>query len=135
MITIENLLNPDLSKAKKGKCVTKFCRGKKGKGRLVCNKCRYALYKMKDPVGCAFTRLKSNAKRREKEFTLTLEEFKKFCEETNYIELKGRHKSSMTIDRKDSTKGYSYNNIKILSMSSNASKGNRDVPEEDECPF
>lgn len=39
----------------------------------------------------------------------------------------------MTIDRKDSSKGYSIENMRILSLSQNASKGNSDF--EEDLPF
>lgn len=76
--------------------------------------------------------LHQNAKRRGKEFKLTLEEFKTFCDETNYIELKGETKKSDSIDRIDPRKGYEIGNIQVLSLQANSSKG-RNLP--DDVPF
>lgn len=78
------------------------------------------------PESYTYSLLKSNAKRRGKEFTLTLEEFKTFCQETGYLQGKGKKKKSMSIDRIDHTKGYSIDNIQILSLSENGIKGNHE---------
>lgn len=86
-----------------------------------------------NPVGYFYSHLKQNAKRRGKEFKLTLEEFKQFCEETNYIELKGKTAKSASIDRIDPTKGYEIGNIQILSLSDNSKKMHQDNAED--CPF
>lgn len=69
--------------------------------------------------------LKQNAKRRGKYFDLTLEEFKKFCIKHDYLAAKGRKSFSMTIDREDTTKGYTANNIQPLSNANNVKKHHR----------
>jgi hypothetical protein len=69
-----------------------------------------------------YNKLKSNAKRRRKAFTLTFEEFQDFCAETGYLELRGRDADSATIDRKDNSGPYSRDNIRVLTNSENASK-------------
>ena len=63
-----------------------------------------------------------NAKRRGKEFTITLEEFTQFCKETNYIAGAGRSSASYHIDRIDETKGYSIDNIQTLTNAENSKK-------------
>ena len=73
-----------------------------------------------------YTKLKANAKQRGKEFTLTKEEFEAFCNETKYLELKGKSADSYTIDRIDASKGYSIDNIQILTLRANGLKGVRD---------
>lgn len=70
----------------------------------------------------AFADLRSNAKRRGKQFDLTFEQFKQFCYETDYITGRGRSKESFTIDRIDNDKGYTLDNIRILTKSQNSSK-------------
>ena len=70
----------------------------------------------------AFNNTRFNAKRRGHEFTLTFEQFKEFCIDTSYIELKGRYKNNMSIDRKEADKGYIYGNLQILTVSDNVKK-------------
>lgn len=69
-----------------------------------------------------YQHLRSNAIRRGKEFKLTLEEFAEFCQQTNYIELSGKSTNSMSIDRIDSSKGYSADNIQMVTLAYNARK-------------
>lgn len=80
-------------------------------------------YKAEHPLEYTFNVLRTNAKRRGKSFELTKEEFAQFCEQTGYLSSKGTTKAKMHIDRIDATKGYSINNIQILSCSANSSKG------------
>ena len=77
--------------------------------------------------------LRSNAHRRGKDFTITKEDFKEFCEETNYLELKGRTKNSASIDRIDPSKGYIKGNLQVLTLGQNSAKRWKD--EKNECPF
>ena len=79
----------------------------------------------KDPVYCRFNNMKSNAKRRGKEFTITLEEFRAFCERTGYIVRKGNRGMNATIDRRCNAHGYHIWNIQLLTNRQNARKGNR----------
>lgn len=78
------------------KCSTKRCTNERAKSRLFCHKCRKKKYKENNPVNNAYFILKYNAKRRGKEFSLTLEEFKQFCIETDYMSKKGRRSKSYT---------------------------------------
>ena len=80
-------------------------------------------WKRAHPLEYAYQTTKDNAKRRGKEFTLTLEQFKRFCRKTNYITGKGRTKTSYSIDRIENHKGYTINNIQILPLSENSKKG------------
>lgn len=92
--------------------------------RRVCNTCASKAFRLKHEATAAYLSLKNNAKRRGKEFTLTLEEWKKFCSETNYLQLRGTLPEQSCVDRKDATKGYSYDNLQILTNSQNGIKGN-----------
>ena len=78
-----------------------------------------------------------NAKRRGKDFRLTLAEFELFCEQTNYLVLKGKTAKSASIDRIDHTRGYFIDNIQVLSLSDNSKKQHTDksVNQDDDCPF
>lgn len=106
----------------KNKCATKFCRNKKAKHRSLCNKCRSANYRKNDIARYVYTNLRTNAKRRSKDFSLTFEEFKKFCDETDYLRLRGRNAGRMTIDRIKNDKGYSYDNIQMMELTLNVKK-------------
>ena len=113
-------------KRARGICETPYCRNKAGKHRTVCYKCKSRRAKEINLVGYTFNALKQNAKRRGKEFTITLNYFKNFCKETDYLTKKGQKKTSLTVDRKDSKKGYVPGNIQALSLIQNSIK---------DCPF
>jgi len=112
------------NKLKKGLCVAAYCSNKHLSNDRFCAKHRKQYQKIHNPVSYTFNYLKQNAKRRGKDFTLTLKQFKQFCDETNYIELKGKAGDAMSIDRIDNTKGYSYDNIQMISLSDNSKKSN-----------
>lgn len=103
-------------------CQAYRCKEKKAPHKKFCNKHHARYQKQTNPTGYHYNLLKQNAKRRGKDFSLTLEEFREFCRETNYIELKGKHSKDMSIDRIDSSKGYEKNNIQIMSLGENVRK-------------
>lgn len=114
---------PLFSKKKNaGICVILHCQNNKVKNRRICYKHIYEKNKMNNPISHTYNVLKCNARRRKKEFELTLEEFEKFCSDNDYIEKKGRSAYSLTIDRIISTIGYTHDNIQILTNSANVKK-------------
>ena len=118
------------------KCQTEGCKNKARTGRKICTTCKSRLHWQKYPLKYWHTTLKYNAKRREKEFTLTLEEFEEFCKQTGYGELKGRTATSLSIDRVDNNLGYSKDNIKAITLSENSSKKNKCLGvDENDPPF
>ena len=121
----------------KKNCNAHRCTNEKAKKDRFCSKHRKRYTKEIDPEAYHFEILRSNAKRRKKEFGLTLEEFRKFCSETNYMQLKGRSKNSASIDRKDQNRGYFYDNLQILTVSENSSKYHYDRKNnvQDDLPF
>ena len=119
-------------------CQAYRCKSLKGSKDRFCSKHRKRMSKENDLVAYTYYILQSNARRRKKEFVLTLEEFRDFCKETNYIELKGRFGKCMSIDRKNPNKGYSKDNIQIMSVSNNCAKQHSDKKidyEKDDLPF
>lgn len=118
-------------------CVTKRCRNDKEKQRKLCWKCTKRRYKKRHPLRNCFNVLKNNAKRRGKEFNLTIEQFRKFAIETSYINKRGRTARKFHIDRIDNSMGYSINNIQSITSSMNAKKRHYEYlpPEEIDCPF
>ena len=117
---------------KKGCCADR-CGKPKGEKDRFCPKHRKRYDKENNPISYVFNILKSNARRRGKSFELTIQEFTSFCIETGYIEKRGKTGKSASIDRIDSSKGYHIENIRVISLSENSRKGNKD-PDED-CPF
>lgn len=102
------------------KCNTPYCRNKTK--RKKCSSCTTREWRTKNPERAAYLNLKSNSKRRGKEFTLTFEYFLEFGIKTNYFTGKGRSKHSYTIDRIDDTKGYTDDTIQVLELSDNVKK-------------
>lgn len=97
------------------------CSKKIGKGGR-CHMHARRKQKEENPTRYYFDHLRNNARNRGIEFTLTIEEFREFCGRTKYLELKGRYGASATIDRIRNWEGYSYDNIQILSNSTNRRK-------------
>lgn len=103
-------------------CVAYRCGNKRvGKSRF-CSKHRHRYRKYSDIVSYTFYLLKGNAKRRGKEFSITLDYFREWCKETGYIQKKGRNKMSMTIDRIDPNKGYVKGNLQMITNRDNVVK-------------
>jgi hypothetical protein len=88
-----------------------------------------------DPVGVRFTQFRINALNRKKEFTITLLEFRNFCQVTGYCIKKGRRGKNATIDRYCNAHGYHIWNIHLMTNSANASKGAGFRGDDFECPF
>lgn len=102
------------------KCTTPYCRNT-AEGKH-CSTCRSRKARRADPVKYAFTNLKGNAKRRGILFTLTLEQFREWCHQVNYVGLKGRSANSYTVDRIFEEVGYHADNIRLLTNRNNVKK-------------
>jgi len=107
---------------KPGICATKFCKNKTYGGRKLCSSCRCKKSRMQDPVKYAFTSLRSNAKRRNILFTITLDQFREWCSKVTYIGFAGRSSESYTIDRRHNDIGYHIDNIKVMKKGENVKK-------------
>lgn len=120
-IWLMRLIEMKLNKThQKGKCQTRHCKNKP-QGRF-CGTCRARKWRIEHPEKYAYNNLKNRAKQRGIEFTLTFDQFKKFCVKTKYIAGKGRHRDGLTIDRRDERKGYTIDNIRTLTLSENIKK-------------
>lgn len=115
-------------KKSSGGCITPYCRNERKQGNY-CYKCVKRKYREKNPVKAAYHALRSNAARRGKEFSLTLDQFAEFVERSGYMDNKGRLSSSWHIDRIDSDKGYHFDNIRVLTNAENNQR------RYEECPF
>lgn len=78
--------------------------------------------KEEDPVYIRYNAFKKNALKRSKDFTITLEEFRGFCERTGYILQKGKRGKNATVDRIRNWEGYHINNIQLLTNRQNVRK-------------
>jgi DNA-directed RNA polymerase subunit RPC12/RpoP len=92
------------------------------KVRTHCSTCRSRILKKKNPVYYFFNLLKVNATRRGIEFVLTLNQFKDFCVEVDFIKKKGKKITSLTIDRIRADRGYHIDNIQALPLAFNSKK-------------
>lgn len=113
-------------------CPAYACGKKKSKKDRFCPRHSRMYQKYNNPVNYTYNVLRNNALRRSKVFTLTLEEFKEFCDSTGYMDKKGRRAFDSSIDRIDSSRGYEKGNLQILTISQNSSKGARSY---NDCPF
>lgn len=107
-------------------CPVSRCRRNKGQNKKLCHRHHAQNQKENNLVGYTYCQLKQNAKRRNKVFTITVEDFREFCTKTNYLYLKGRTKNKMSIDRINPNMGYEKGNLQILSVSDNAAKQHLD---------
>jgi hypothetical protein len=119
------------------KCATKWCRNEAAPGKTRCHKCHSRWYKEAHPYGYYFNLLRCNAKRRGKQFNLSIAEFRDFCVKYQYIDKKGKQATSLSIDRKDDARGYTIDNIRVLTLSENSRKENfrRSSGSSIEAPF
>lgn len=83
-------------------------------------------YRQNNPLNAAYLNLKHNARRRGKEFSLTLEDFEAFSRPIILHYGKKRNKETFSIDRKDPRKGYNLDNIQILTLEENTKKQHSD---------
>lgn len=110
-------------------CVTPGCRNQRKADRRLCSKCDNRKWRVNNPITYAYHNLKNHAKARGIQFLLTIDEFKKFCHETNYHIERGQDPDSLTVDRKDPDGPYSYDNIRPLGHYANSIRA--DNPELD----
>lgn len=113
------------SKKSKGLCQAYRCASLHSKKDRFCHKHRKRYQKEHNEAVYVFGMLKQNARRRNKPFKLTIRQFREFCRSTNYLENRGKNKSSATVDRIDPAKGYEVGNIQVMSLSDNSSKADK----------
>lgn len=87
-----------------------------------CHSCIKERQIAKDPILYAYRVLMNNAKRRGKEFTLTIEYFTKLVKENDYMRKRGTTAKSLQIDRMDETKGYTDDNVRCITLRQNVIK-------------
>lgn len=87
-----------------------------------CGTCASRKTRINNPEKYAFNQVKRSADMRNIPFKLTFEQFLEFDRQTDYVKSKGCEKESLTIDRKDDSKGYEVGNIRALNWADNCSK-------------
>ena len=116
-------------------CKYKYCTREAQKYRQYCTKHKHVVYKETHPYRYAWNSLRSNAARRKREWEerhgrttarynveLTFDEFKQFCYKTQILVGRGRSIDAYHIDRIDVNKGYSVDNIQVLTNGQNVRK-------------
>lgn len=107
------------------------CGRKAGKGRSISETCKNRIWRKNNPIGHLFKNLRGSAKKRKKEFSITLEYFKELCLNTGYHEGTGRGGDCLTIDRIRNLEGYVVGNIAVIKRCENSSKGVLDLDVEE----
>lgn len=115
-------MNLLMKQKNKNKCITDKCKRSREGNNATCRSCRYKKEKDNDLVAWSYRTLKANAKRRGKDFTLTLDQFREFCFETELMTNRGRKSLSFTVDRIENNKGYHIDNIQVLTLKDNLRK-------------
>lgn len=112
-------------------CPTKFCRNKRGKGKgHTCSKCSMRVWRANNPTAALLADIRHHAAENGVPYDLDLEWFTAFLRDNHY------DRTLHHIDRKERWKGYTKENIQVLSASENIAKGNRERWEEyAECPY
>lgn len=134
------------------KCATKWCRNRrahkttrhtKADGSVavyssylpLCWKCKSRRLVEKHPVTYVLNMLRHSARKRGIPFTITKEQFTKFCQETGYLEMRGKKPDSLTIDRIDPNDGYHIHNIRVLPHAENSAQGVNNVSREERMMY
>lgn len=115
----------------KTRCCVRFCRKQRNGKSSLCAGHKTAKWRAENPRKFAFNNLRDSARRRNIVFTITIEEFRAFCESTDYVAQRGTQAHCLQVDRIDAAKGYTIDNVQVLTTSENAAKGNRERWKED----
>jgi hypothetical protein len=115
-------------------CPTKGCKNK-SESKSFCSTCRSRKSRAADPIKYAYLNLKNRAKQRPKEFTIPLDEFRKWCKDNDFQPGRGD-----SVDRKENEHGYHIWNIQKLPLIDNIRKyydydRYKPVVDTDENPF
>jgi len=103
-------------------CSTPRCSNNRAPSRKICHKHKARREKERNLVGYTFDRLKQNAKRRGKVFTIDLAYFKILCARTGYLDTKGRRAYDMSLDRIVENRGYEPGNLRVIKLCENVRK-------------
>lgn len=112
-----------MSKYKKdpSRCVTPYCRNSREGQNRRCSKCRRREWRERYPLKSRLAHVRDRARRKGLEFALTLEDFAEL-ERLCGGPITSRHH----IDRICVARGYTRDNVQVLSAADNIAKGNRE---------
>lgn len=129
------------SRGHKEQCLTKRCNNyakilykRKTKSIYIypfCHKCYSRRFRANNPIYDLFRNLKCSAIKRNIPFEITYKDFVLFCLNTSYDDRTSGRSSSLTVDRIDSSKGYTIDNIQPMDWLENSQKSDTDI----EDPF
>lgn len=110
-----------------GLCPVKGCRRKLGKKKALCDAHHQQLWRARHPKDAAYANLKACAKSRGLTFSLTPDYFAGLTDAYAFFDHAAESRGEvLTIDRIDATKGYEPGNVRVVSLSENVIKGNRE---------
>lgn len=109
------------------KCATPYCgraayKRPDGYRDNLCCRCNARRWKTSSPFAYHFNALRGNARRRGKEFTLTIDQYKEFAIREGLFSPAGVKYPNRSIDRIDQSRGYHIDNIQVLTISENVRK-------------
>lgn len=122
IVKIENLWELVLDENKHADlCPVKFCNqpsprsyGVSSKTGGICSGCKMRLWRKNNPISNAYSRLRQAAKRRGKDFNLTLSEFEDWCFRVNYLQKQEQSPHRVYIRRINLNLGFQEGNLKLV---------------------
>jgi hypothetical protein len=112
-------------KASKGMCWVKHCTNEQRGDRSICSKHNMQHWRSKKKGSSAFHALRNHAKARKVEFTITRDYFQGLVDAFGMFD-NPDPTDVPTIDRVRAHEGYIPGNLRVISKSLNAAKGNRE---------
>lgn len=103
-------------------CRERGCKNPRRAKRRRCHKCQKRIHVKNQPAMASYHLLKSHSTARGVPCTVTFEEFLLFATETGYLNGKGPHASSLTIDRIKNELGYVTGNLQVMTRAKNSEK-------------
>lgn len=103
------------------RCASRGCLNDARRGKY-CPKCYSRMWRVNNPVGSAYSRLKDHARERGIHFALTRDYWVWWCNDTGYIDKRGVDGDAMTVDRIRDEVGYVDGNIQMLTKRNNSKK-------------
>ncbi len=111
-------------------CIVEGCRSKRRMSThgtycgVLCSRHRRRFQRRRNPLTESYNTLRMHARGRRIPFLLTLDEWRRFCTETGYLDRDGKsHGDSPSVDRRSHRGPYSYDNIQIMTVRENGLKG------------
>lgn len=94
--------------------------------RALCQKHYMQLWRARNPARAAYANLRDSARKRRLPFELSFDDFALVVGDTPYMEEKGTRVGCFHIDRIDPCLGYTVGNLRVIPLSENIAKGNKE---------